>query len=441
MLKNHLTLQGAFYRYRFILIHLFVFISGYLLLGFLGIVHMIPDNQNYTAWDAGWYNSIRSNGYSFSAGSQSNTGFFPFFPYLWKVLHVNVFWMGVINLLVAFLAFSLLARAFGFTTNEAMLYLSLPGMFFLFVPYSEALFFLFIVILFMGLHQRKTWMIIAGLFFSSLVRPTSFFFIPAIIFMELMDSDITPASLMKALKNTVLYGTVTIFAFFLVIFFQWLMTGVWFAYFLAQINFWKHSFRIPHFPLTTWDGARILWLDGISFWFCLVSFFFCLFIFIQWMRKKGNLPEKYPRSVTFSGIYLFMTMLYVLFFDVYDSNGGTSLLSINRYVFATPFIIILIHHYTHLSKVNGWIYLFLLASILFTWLLCGAYSQLEGLTAYKLPHLKTFFYFGMMTVYIGLYALLRFEKFNKEITIGLYCLNVFLQIYLFNAFLSGLWVG
>jgi len=46
-----------------------------------------------------------------------------------------------------------------------------------------------------------------------------------------------------------------------------------------------------------------------------------------------------------------------------------------------------------------------------------------------------------MTVYIGLYALLRFENIRKEITIGLYCLNVFLQIFLFNAFLSGLWVG
>jgi hypothetical protein len=136
-----------------------------------------------------------------------------------------------------------------------------------------------------------------------------------------------------------------------------------------------------------------------------------------------------------------MTMIFVLFFDVYDAHGGTSMLSINRYVLATPFVIMLIHYYVNLKKVNGWTYGVLLFSILLTWFLCGGYSNLTELEAFKLPHLKTVIYFGLMTIYIGLYALIRFDNIRKEITIGLYCLNVFLQIYLFNAFLSGLWIG
>ena len=49
-----------------------------------------PVLNAWARWDAGWYMQIAKNGYTFIAGQQSSTAFFPLYPLLMRAVHVVV---------------------------------------------------------------------------------------------------------------------------------------------------------------------------------------------------------------------------------------------------------------------------------------------------------------------------------------------------------------
>ena len=289
-------------RNRFLPIHIVVFVTLYMVLGFLGFLHQVPGNQNLILWDSAWYNSVRLSGYWFDPAAQSNSGFFPLFPYFWRVLGVGVFQISLINAAIALFSFGLIANTFRFETDESLLYLSLPGMFFLYIPYTESLFYLFSAMMLIGLYKKNNLLIMVGIFLSSLVRPTSFFFLPAIIFMEIINAGLGQNAWKKAIWNMMIYSFVTLAAFFLVVLIQWYQTGVWFAYIKAQTMFWGHAIHWPKFPLVTWEGARLLWLDGTAFLFCLAPLPWCIWLLAKVFSKKnqGILCCSFPKHHIFS---------------------------------------------------------------------------------------------------------------------------------------------
>ena len=426
---------------RFVLIHIIVFISGYLILGFFGHLHQVPGTENMQQWDSSWYASIKDNGYLYDPNAPSNIAFFPLFPYFWRITSLGPFGIGVLNGLIFLTSFSLLARTYKFDVKESLLFLSLPSMFFFYLPYTESLFFLMMTIMFIGLHKQKQWLIILGLFLSSMIRPTSIFFIPAIIFMEFLYTKWKGKELRQTIFRTSLYIIASISSILIVLLIQRYQTGEWFGYFEAQIKHWKHEFLIPEFPLTTWGRSNLIWLDATALFFGLVALFGVFFIGIRWIRNKFSLHEKYDKGLLFSITYLGVMAVYAVFFNETDAKGGTSVMSLNRYIFATPFIILFLWFYmnkvTFSLKVFGvYMGIFILVALLF-----GAYTNLEDLQHFKLEKFKTASYFGIMGLYVGIYGLLNHPKFKSDLILPLYCLNMLLQLVLLDSFLSGNWVG
>lgn len=423
---------------KFVFIHLTVWLCAYLIMGFLNIVKEIPDNRNILEWDANWYRSIRDNGYQYIDGQQSNIAFFPFFSYIWKLSTLNNIKMATLNWLFCFFAFTLLKKSFKLKTSEVLLFLSLPSMMFMYTPYSESLFFLFSVIFLIGLYEGKSAWILTGIFVSSLIRPTAVFYIPAIIFMQLICSG---ENLKDKLKKAGIYSVMSVLALCIVIVFQWFVTGKWFIYFEAQTQFWKHHFTLPRIPFTTWDEAKLLWLDGLAFCFGLTALIFSVVWGIRWLFKKTSVKDSPHSIVLFSSAFLSLTTFYVVFFDSREVTTGTTLLSLNRYIFASPFFIIFLWHFIKpLQRTKELAGILLAATIIGLYLLYPL-EDFEALKLHKLKENKTLLYFMVLTLYMGTYPLMKIKSLRYELITGIYCLNMLLQIYIFNDYLAAWWIG
>ena len=107
-------------------------------------------------------------------------------------------------------------------------------------------------------------------------------------------------------------------------------TGRWFEFFGVQ-KLWGNFLQFPQLPLRFWGGEMIGRLDGTALLFGLSAGLVLL---------RHLLPGKYapqtqlPKEVVLSLAYLGGISLTVLLF-----RGG-SLFSLNRFVFAVPFIIV-----------------------------------------------------------------------------------------------------
>ena len=234
--------------------YIFLILLLYLSCHFLFEVPL-PTSENLYRWDTGWYLSILENGYEFNPNSQSNSAFFPLFPFFWKFLGVDAFWISIINGLIFLLSFYLLSRVFQFKNWQSLLFISAPSLFFCFVAYSEAFFFLTSTILLIGYKRPRRSLTAAGIFFSSMARSASMLFLPAILLSEV--------PMMKRLNwkswlwNLLIFVGAALMGMAAVMFIQYLDTGKWFVLFEVMKQ-WDRNLKIPILPYWTW-GPRIIY--------------------------------------------------------------------------------------------------------------------------------------------------------------------------------------
>jgi hypothetical protein len=378
-------------------------------------------------FDSSWYNDLRENGYLFKPDQQSNSGFYPIFSFIWRVTYLSPLGISILNALIFLSSFLLIAQHFNLNIKESLLLLSVPSLIFNYIPYTESLFFFFSTLLLIGLLKKKQWLIILSLFFCCLIRPVSIIFIPVIVFIRFVSGK-------KNYSHLILSITACIIPYFIVTLIQWFETDVWFAHTLAQINFWDHHFHIPKFPLTTWGGPRTIWLDGTAFWMGILSSIGCLYLFFT--KNKNTLTVNTP--VLFSLGYLACSTFIVLFLNGYNEKSQTTLLSLNRYFFATPYFSIAFLYFLRSPQLSNNNYIYLLISLIIIWLLFGAYTEIDWFN-----HLKTIIYFSLLTITIfGCVLFLNHRWFlEKRLWIFLYGGNCLLQVYLLFRFLKGDWVG
>lgn len=408
------------------LLHVFFLLILLILFNISGKIKFQLSEKGFLHFDAAWYSDIKDNGYIYKEDVQSNSGFYPAFPYIWKVTQLSPIGISIFNAIIFFISFFFLARAFEFSIYESLLALSVPSLMFNFLPYSEALFFLSATVLLIGLHRRNNLMLYGGLFLCCLVRPMTIVFIPVLLFVEFASKKEDH----NGIINIIFSIMACVLPFFLVALVQHLQTGVWFAHSKAQIMHWDHEFHIPHFPLSTWVGPKTIWLDGTAFWMGFVATLFCIYTLFN--------RTSYDRSFMFSVAYLSGVCLFTLFYNGYNDRGSTTLLSLNRYFFATPFFFVVFQKCLRLPQLSNKRYLYLIASLIFIWLLFGAYTEIDWFNRFK-----TIIYFLMLTAAIIMYILsLNHDWFRKKkFWVLLYIGGCLLQVYLFYRFLSGEWVG
>ena len=120
-------------------------ILSYLILYQLGIVDYLPSNNTLDSGDSGFYHSIMNNGYQTSGKFSKNPGFFPFFPYFWRLTQLSSIGISILNTLLFLTSLSWLCNILKPDKITLLFYMGSPYLFFMWVPLSESLFFFFCV--------------------------------------------------------------------------------------------------------------------------------------------------------------------------------------------------------------------------------------------------------------------------------------------------------
>lgn len=391
---------------------------------------LLPTNESLIRLDAEWYEIIKNSGYYFNEGSRGPMAFFPLFPWVWSITMLNAIGISLLNYAFFCVAFYMLASHLEFDLKTSLLFLSTPSLFFCYIPYSEALFFLGTVILLIGLHKKDLRMIIAGLTIAVFTRSIGMVFIAVVLFIYLINILCSFKEVKKLTKRAMLMCLLTAIITLTVFFIQYLYTGEWFVFFKVQ-SAWQRTLQFPTLPFTTLNDSRVLWLDGLALLVCLYALVLCCRYIILAAAEK-TMPGK---ALLFSAAYLAIVGLLTIFYNgVWPGFEGTTLMSINRFVFSTPFFIYFAGRLLFSKGDKKHLLITLLLLMILTWLLLGAYKPLPGHENY----MTTLTYFTNLSAYVLLYALLPKYRFSYFL---LYVINCFLQIGLFNAYLHNQWVG
>ena len=295
---------------------------------------------------------------------------------------------------------------------------SVPCLIFMFLPYSEAVFFLSCTILIAGLQKNNYALLIAGTFLAGLTRPVSTVFIPAFIVLSILAQG-NPANEIRSSLKMILVCLLSLLVVFVIQYFQ---TGEWFSFFRIQKE-WGNYLRLPSLPLNSWAGGFILRLDSIAFFTGISSLAYLIFLF---MKKIRHEQITVSRPVVFSLCYLALLTFIILF-----TRGGV-LNSLNRYLFCSVFFIIALNEILtrKIFSTRNALILFFLSGL--CWLIFGSYV-----------HIQTTLKFMLLTVYLLL--LLCSSSENRNIRNAGYfsvmACNVFFMVLFFHRFLAGEWVA
>ncbi len=292
-----------------------------------------PEQSHLRYLDAGWYKSIVDHGYIFDATAANNTAFFPLFPYVWKWLGVDEVGAAFFNAMLFFIACGFLFQLFPSNFKVRLGYLALSIITFYISPFSESLFFIFSLSILWGLQKRSHSYVVVGIIGAGLARSVCTVFFPAFLILgafKLWES--------RRLRDALPYFTyslislITLLAVFLI---HWYQTGVFWAFTHTQ-KFWGSGFRIPDLPFTTWDPQDNGYYDQLALFVCLTAIIYFTYLFLRIVARKQQ--RAVDQALMFSILYFSGIALLMLF----TRGGGFN--SINRYVFCTPYVYILIRH-------------------------------------------------------------------------------------------------
>lgn len=416
-------------------VHILMVYVLYVLFVKFGITENCMSSQNYLNWDASWYNSIVENGYTYLEDQQSNSGFFPGFPYLWKILHLGPIGISFFNYFIFVIGLALLVYELEINWRYVIIVFSLPSLFFFYLPYTEALNYLFGSLLLISLWKNRWLVFYISLGAICLVRPQLFFLIPAVFVLFLVYRK-SEFNLKRFLISSGVILTASIVTFYIIA--LDCESNDLMIYSKSQIENWNHAFRWPRFPLTTWRGYRMVWIDALAFFAVLVTGIYFLHKLINGLRKEGIL--KVDKVWMFAVTGLLMNLILVLFFHDLD-DGRTTVLSLHRYVFCSPFL-----HYIILNKLFTYQIIDLRKITIY-----GSVSLLVmiafGFPFYSLIGLKllsSVIYLGGLFIVL-MASIFIFKKYKDNIQhlvlFAVYVVGLLLQSYLFQSFLKGNWVG
>lgn len=371
-------------------------------------------NESLLRFDAIHYKGIADDGYL-----NESSAFFPMMPLLWRSLGIDIMGMALVNALLYVCTATLLARVIDMSLKATLVFALLPSIFFLFTPYSEALFFCFSGLLLWAAHKRKYFLTCLALFACSMTRPAFTALLPAVMIMTLLERHPMFIRIMRVIG----YLLASITALALVSLIQYWDTGDALGFYHAQSGY-GNTFKLPDLPLTSWGGDAIVPLDGAA----LLLGIICGILLLSLIRKRiFGYPEAISPTLVISLGYVAGVSAMALFLR----NG--ELYSLNRFVIATPFTLVLVHelslrHFQWSSK--RWAMALVVPSIFF--LLFGS-----------LVHIQTFLLFSFVALHLatGFYILTTPPPGSRTVACAWAFISYLLQLYFFNRYLGDQWVA
>lgn len=405
----------------------FMVTAGYVALFFavqyvlhrVGMLTLFPDNENLVHWDAAWYQSIAQNGYVYWQEQPSNCGFFFFFPLVWQLTGLFPFAMSILNGLFFATGVSVLSVLYPPRLGELLVWISVPSMFFMFVPYAEALFFLLSAVCLLCMVRGKVWGIWLSLFLLSLTRANAIIFLPVFTVAEVL-ADNRHYWLRSVKRALFRYAIPLIAGMAFFVWYQYSQTGIWLVYYKLQAEFWGRQFSLPAFPLTSTWGRRYLWLNGFALFTGLPVFGYLLRAMWLWYKNE----QKQERVWGVSLLFLCASFFLILFFNPKWGAGGTSVFGAHRYLLAGPFFLVFLRRFAYEGGYRLKHYLLVIFTANAFWLLFGSYQSVEDLA-----------YFNIGTLVVVAYMLLSRDKARPWAEAVIIAGQVVLQVWMFRSFL------
>ncbi len=403
-------------------------IAFYVLQFFLvktGVFPVRPSAAGIHNWDVGFYDTIQTQGYT---GPGDHTGFFILFPLVWRITHLGIWGISLVNIGFFACGFAVLMQLLKEKDRLLwLLYLTLPSMYFNFLPYTEALFFLLAVLIMHAIHHQKTALLVLALFLISLVRATAMLLLPALLVMELLRNPLQ--SWGRGVLRFLLVGALPcLSALFLFLWWQHHQTGVWMAYFKTQAKVWGHTFSIPEFALSNIEdgGWRYHWLSALALFLCFLPFCWMVREGIRWLKNKGAQDA----NLVFGMGYLAMVLVTLLTFNPKYGAHRTLIMGSNRYVFASPFVIGALHYFAGKKFSQKWMVGLLFLANAF-WAACGGYNDLQH-----------YFIIGLAPtlLLIGFLFYSNDKVANTWILAAVIAFNLLIQLKQFQLFITPVYV-
>lgn len=416
--------------------YILLWLVAFILIYHFGDFKETPNYINVIQWDAGWFEKIKNNGYYYSDTQQSSVPFFPAFPYTWRFLQKNFnidnLEICIINFIFFLIGFLILMQAYSITDEiEILLLLSAPCLFFVYVPYSEGLFYLFCSWIIYGLKKEKIWIASAGLFFASMTRSIFTFILPCIFPAEILSYQ----SIHKKVRNIAILSLSSLLGLFIVVYFQWTKTGVWFAYFKA-LKHWDNKTQIdlPLLPLNTWDKNEIMFTDIFAVWVGVIAIL--ILLFVLWSSCTAGMKLKYHNITIEINKPLLFSLGYLGFVAFFALFVKREFISANRYVFATIFYSVFILEMYRKSEFSKTSFITAIVTYLVLFYLALPIQAGDNQTMQ----------FRMLIILIAiiawfLYFYLKNWIHKKYLIFGIIFLGMLIQTYLFERFITGLWAG
>lgn len=355
---------------------------------FLGFENFILQDISLLNFDAELYFSISERGYD----HEFLNAFFPAFPYLWGLTALSPLLISIFNLFLAYSSIFVLSKMYQWSRFQVFMALFIPSSIIYFLPYSEALFAVFCLIILMGYKYDSIWLLILGFFFANTCRPAATIFVPALILVELFYK----RDFVSKMKRLVLFIIANLLGLLTVFVVQLSYGWPFFTAFKVQ-SYWGNKLQFPLFPLRSWGGNWSTRLDGIALFFAIILL---VWLFQKFIKKEIHNIEQ---SKLFSIFYVIGISMSVLIF-----RGG-SLFSLNRFVFATLFGVVVLNELLQkqMSLVNRG-YLFLVVSIFF--FLFKSFNHIMNLLNFEFIAL-------LFVMLFGANLNLKFERYLRPILI------------------------
>ena len=317
-------LFSFFYGILFYILQFFLFHTG--------VFNISINSNSLVCWDVSFYKSISETGYDHAS---HNTGFFILFPLIWKFSHLGVWGMCALNIACFAAGFGLLMQILNEKEKHIwLLLLTLPPVFYAFVPLTEAMFFLLATISMWAIIKKKFWLIWTTLFLMSIIRASTVFILPALLAAEVLTHHKNHffKSIVAFLYK---YCVPSLTGLAIFIYWQYYVTGIWFAYFKKQAENWGKAFSLPELPLSNIEGGdwRYHWLSAISMFIALLAVLLLLKKFILWL--KGEIQT--DANLIYAAGFLCMVLIFIIFFNPKYGGNRTFVMGANRYILITPF--------------------------------------------------------------------------------------------------------
>ena len=396
-------------------------ISFYLLNLFLhqrGMVSLLPGNQNLMHWDSGWYKEVAELGYIYREKGPCNVVFFPLFPIVWKLLPFSAMGISFVNAALFAMGFALFNTLYKLSAVEKLIILSLPPIYFAFIPYSEAVFILCTSASLWAIHHNKKGLLWLSLFLLALSRPVALVMAPAFILAELILNDRNKWLL--SLKRSLHYIVPSLAGTFLLFAYQYYTTGVWLCFFIKVVEVWEQKFAIPSLPFNSYHGPRLLWLNAVAMFLCVMALILLVSRGIQWLAKNKVAQN---RLLILSCLYMVAVLCKTVFFNPTWGTYTTNVFDINRYVFASPFFWVFLIYFVKDRRYTAIDFLKLLLLTNAFWLLFASYN-----------HIMYVVYFNFCTLMIMLY-MMHANGYPWAVAI-IFTLNLYVQVQMFQGFIG-----